>query len=90
MARKNLVRLLFELSQDAALRKRFRAEADAVMTEHRLSAAEKQLLRDGDARRVSAYLGAAWPMGPTIVKTTGMGPTIVKSAAVSKRKPTKR
>jgi hypothetical protein len=89
MAKKHLVRLLFELSQDAALRKRYRADADAVMAEHGLSAAEKKLLREGDARRVTAYLGAAWPMGPTIVKPTGLGPTIVKTAKAVRRKPRK-
>lgn len=89
MAKKNLVRLLFELSQDAALQKRFRADADGVMREHGLSAGERKLLHEGDARKITALLGSAWPMGPTIVKLSGFGPTIVKTASVAKRKPRK-
>lgn len=89
MAKKNLVRLLFELSQDAVLRKRFRADAEGVMREHGLSAGERKLLREGDSRKITAHLSKAWPMGPTIVKLPGLGPTIVKTASVPKRKPRK-
>lgn len=87
MAKKHLVRLLFELSQDAALKRRFRADAEAVMTEHGLSATEKKLLRDGDARRITAHLGSAWPAGPTIVKVSSLGPTIVRVASAPARRP---
>jgi hypothetical protein len=85
MARKQLVRLLFELSQDAVLRKRYRSDADAVMRELGLSAAERKLLREGDAKRLSAYLGRSWPAGPTIVKAPTLGPTIAKIARTSKK-----
>lgn len=89
MAKKHLVRLLFELSQDAALKRRFRADAEGVMSEHRLSAAEKKLLREGDARKITAHLGDAWPAGPTIVKVSGIGPTIVRVASAPARRPKK-
>jgi len=85
MARKNLVRLLFELSQDAALKKRYRADAEAVMREHQLSAAEKKLLREGNAKKIAAYLGKAWPAGPTIIKAPTLGPTIAKIARTAKK-----
>lgn len=86
MAKKHLVRLLFELSQDAALKKRYRQDAEAVMREHRLSAKEKGLLRKGDRREVAAYLGTAWPAGPTVVKTLTAGPTVVKTARTGAKK----
>lgn len=89
MAKKHLVRLLFELSQDAALRRRFRTDADAVMDEHGLSAGEKKLLREGDARKITSHLGDAWPAGPTIVKAAGLGPTIVRVASAPARRPKK-
>lgn len=89
MAKKHLVRLLFELSQDAALRKRFRTDPDGVMGEHGLSAAEKKLVREGDARKITRRLGQAWPSGPTVVKVPTIGPTVVKVASASTRRPKK-
>lgn len=86
MARKHLVRMLFELSQDAALRKRYRADAEGVMAEHGLSPAEKKLVREGNAKKVAAYLGKVWPAGPTIVKAPTLGPTIAKIARTAKEK----
>jgi Aromatic-ring-opening dioxygenase LigAB, LigA subunit len=86
MAKKNLVRLLFELSQDAATRKRYRADSEAVMREFGLSTAESKLLREGKASKIKAHLGKAWPAGPTIIIAKVSGPTIIISTAAKKRR----
>jgi hypothetical protein len=56
MAKQNLHHFLVALSRFSNLGSDFKKDPDRVMTEAELSAQEKKLVRQGDAKKIRAYL----------------------------------
>ncbi len=56
------------LSQDPALKERFEADPDAVMTEYGLSEADRAVFNSGDTERIKQYLGSDGPTANLLVK----------------------
>jgi hypothetical protein len=61
MAKQNLQHFLVALSRFSNLGSDFKQDPDRVMTEAELSAQEKKLVRQGDAKKIRDYLGDERP-----------------------------
>jgi hypothetical protein len=67
MSKDTLASFLAQLTTDADLQAKFRADPDGVMKAAGLTAEESQLLRSGDAQKISDYLGGEGPVAGVIV-----------------------
>ncbi len=56
------------LSKDPRLMEAFASDPDAVMAEHDLSDADREVLKSGDAERIRNHLGDAGPPGCLVLK----------------------
>lgn len=61
MANRDLHHFLIALSRFSSLGNDFKKNPDRVMTEANLSAEEKKLVLEGDAKKIRAYLGHDLP-----------------------------
>jgi len=61
MAKQHLQHFLVAISRFSDLINDLKKDPDRIMTEAKLSAQEKKLVRQGDAKKIRAYLGDDLP-----------------------------